>query len=104
MTIALTEFFGMWCVASSAVGRVAGGGCNFALGRYWVYDAKDTRAINQMVKFIVAWWINFVLNIGGMYAMADLLGVNYMFSKIVVAIIFGVFVNYVMQKRFVFNT
>lgn len=103
VTIGLTELCGLWCVTSSAIGRVSGGVFNFAVGRYWVYNSRNENKYTQLVKYTISWVINFFLNIGGMYVLTDLFLFNYMLSKIVVAILFGVFVNYIMQKKYVFK-
>lgn len=103
VTIFLKEFVGLWYLLSSASGTFMGGCCNYLVGRHWVFKAVGPQQYRQVLRYLIFWSINFFLNVLAVYVLTDLVGLKYLFSKILVAIIFGVFVNYFLQKRIVYN-
>ncbi|RVU01063.1 GtrA family protein [Mucilaginibacter limnophilus] len=101
-TIVCNHFFHLWYVYSNFTGTVAGGVTNFALGRFWVFDAQEKNAPKQMVKYILVWMGNLGLNNGGVYLFVDFFHIDKYISKIIVSLVVGIGYNYVMQKKFVF--
>jgi len=104
ITFILTEYLGVWYVASSCLGTISGGGCNFLLGKYWVFNYKTTNNSQLIVRYILLWITNLTLNVSMMYILTEYFHVNYMISKVVVAVSFGILVNFHLQKAFVFKT
>jgi len=103
VTILMKEFIGIWYLLSSASGTFLGGCCNFTLGRLWVFKVIPENRIKMMIRYICFWAINFLLNVGSVYLLTEYLHINYVISKVMAALMFGVFVNYYLQKRVVYN-
>lgn len=103
----LTFFFtklGVWYLLSSVIGTISGGCINFFLGRYWVFKARNHKKIVQAKRYTIIWVGNLALNTLGIYVFTELLQIYYVFSKILIAIIVGVFYNYYFQKSYVYRT
>lgn len=94
--------FGIWYLAGSMIGTIAGGTVNFLIGRNWVFDAKQKDVKRQIVKYLTVWCGNLLIVTTGVYLLTHFLNVNYMLSKIIVSGLFGTIYNYLMQKKFIF--
>ena len=101
-TIVLKEFFGVWYVLASFLGTIAGGAINFALGRRWVFDSREKGVSLQLIKYIIIWCGNLFLTTFGVFVVAHYVGLSYIISKIIVAVVVGIGYNYMLQKKFVF--
>ncbi|MBS1915623.1 MAG: GtrA family protein [Bacteroidetes bacterium] len=107
-TIILVEVFHCWYLLGSIIGTVAGGITHFMLSRNWVFNAKDGKVHWQAVKYILVWIVYLLLTTGGVYIVTtyvfnDYGKLNYVLSKITVAVIMSVCYNYVLHKKFVFK-
>jgi putative flippase GtrA len=103
VTVFLTEYIGIWYLLSSATGTFLGGCCNYTLGRHWVFGVIPPSRIKLLFRYLFFWCINFTINVSMVYLLTDQFKIKYMFSKIIVAIVCGVFVNYYLQKKIVYN-
>jgi putative flippase GtrA len=101
-TVVCKEFFGIWYVAASFAGSFIGGVTNFALNRRFVFDGRDKKVHAQVIKYLITWSGNMFLTTTGVFLVTHYCGISYFISKIMVAIVVGVFYNYVLQKKFVF--
>jgi putative flippase GtrA len=102
-TIVCKEFFYLWYVTASLIGTIAGGVTNFALGRAWVFKKRKEKAIPlQVVKYLVVWGGNLLLNTGGVFFVTHYIGLSYIISKVLVSLSVGASYNYFLQKKFVF--
>jgi len=102
ITVVFKEFFKFWYLIASIVGTVSGGAINFALGRRWVFDGRDKKIHKQIIKYIITWNGNLMLSTLGVFIFTHYMGLTYIISKIITAIIVGVGYNYMLQKKFVF--
>lgn len=102
-TIVLVEVFGLWAVWASSLGTFAGGIVNFSMSRRWVFSARDEKAILQMKRYIIVWVGYLLLTTLFVYLLTHSLQVNYIITKVCVSFIMGIFYNYPLQKKFVFN-
>ncbi len=103
LTVFLVEVMQVYAIAAAAIGTFSGGIVNFLLGRNWVFKASDKSIPKQAFRYILVWIGNFFLNIGGMALMVNLMHANYIFSKILVSLLVGVFYNYLLQGKYVFK-
>jgi putative flippase GtrA len=103
VTILAVEFFGFWYVTGAVTGTISGGLTHFSLGRSWVFRASDKTIPTQFLKYFVVWNGSLLLNATGVYVVTHYGGVSYIFSKVVVSLIVGIFYNYFIQKRYVFR-
>ena len=102
ITIVFKEVFKFWYVAASAIGTIAGGMMNFALGRRWVFNGRDKKVPKQLIKYLITWTGNLLLTTLGVFFFTHYLGLSYIVSKVITAIIIGIGYNYMLQKKFVF--
>jgi putative flippase GtrA len=98
-----TESLGIWYVLSTSMGTIFGGFVNFSLGRYWVFNAKNNKKINQAKRYIVIWFGSLFLNTLGVFLFTELFHIHYLLSKLLVSITVSVSFNYYFQKSFVFK-
>ena len=95
----------MVVVMSTMVGNIIGGVVNFLVNRNFVfYGANRASTQKQGLRYASVWTGNLLLNMGGVYLMAVVLGCNELFSKVFVSLVVGFFYNYLLQKNFVFST
>lgn len=103
ITLALTELFNFWYLFSGIIGTTSGGIIHFLINRNWVFLETETKTLHQVFKYVLAWIGYLGLSVLGLYFLTDLLKINYMASKIMIAILLGVTYNILMQKHFVFR-
>jgi putative flippase GtrA len=101
-TIVCKEIFNFAVVFSSFLGTIVGGVVNFSLGRNWVFNKREKKIPLQIIKYILVWCGNLLLTTLGVFVANQYIGLNYIVSKIVVAVIMGLTYNYFLQKKFVF--
>lgn len=90
-------------VLSGVAGSMAGGLLHFSLNRTFVFKASEGRLDGQMVRYLLIWGINILLNMLGVYVFAVKLGWHYLFSKVLSSLCVFVGFNYPMHKKFVFK-
>lgn len=103
LTIFLVEVVHFVAIVAAAIGTITGGVVNFLLGRNWVFRAGAKPIPKQAIRYLLVWIGNFFLNIAGMALMVNLLDANYIFSKILISLLVGVFYNYLLQGKYVFK-
>lgn len=92
-------------VVSNMVGNISGGVVNFMTNRNLVFAGATKEATRkQGMKYACVWVGNLLLNAGGIYFLAEVMGVNKNLSKLVVSLVLGLTYNYLLQKNFVFKT
>jgi putative flippase GtrA len=101
-TVVCKEFFYLWYVTATLLGTIVGGALNFVLGRVWVFDGKEKGIPQQVLKYLVVWGGNSILNTSGVFFVTHYTGLSYIISKVLVSISVGVSYNYFLQKKFVF--
>ncbi|MDR3706448.1 MAG: GtrA family protein [Paludibacteraceae bacterium] len=103
ITYLLTSFAGVWYILSTTSGVFAGGLVNFLLGRYWVFNARNGKKLDQVFKYILIWASSMLLNLSGTIFFTEVMGMYYMVSKLLTGILVGILFNYNLQKAFVFK-
>ena len=101
--ILLTEFAGLWYLFSAVTGAVFGAITAFLLGRYWVFESVESRTHHQAFRYAIVAVGSVVLNSYGVYFFTDIIGLQYIFSKAITAIVVSVGYNYLLSKNFVFK-
>lgn len=102
ITFLLVEFLVLGYVTASVAGTILGGCLNFAMARNWAFNATEKSIKLQIVKYIIVWIGNLFLVTSGVYLLTNLIGLNYMLSKITASVLIGTTYNYLLQKRFIF--
>jgi len=103
ITVLLVQWCGTNVVTAAAAGTVTGGIINFLIGRHWVFQAGDEKAVRQLWKYALVWTGNLLLNTGGVYVLACQAGLHYTVSKVVASLLVAFLYNYPLQKNFVFS-
>lgn len=103
LTIFLVEVVHFVAIVAAAIGTITGGVVNFFLGRNWVFKAGTSPIPKQAFRYLLVWIGNFFLNIAGMAFMVNFMHANYIFSKILISLLVGVFYNYLLQGKYVFK-
>ena len=101
--IGLTELLGIFYLVSTAMASVAGAIVSFMLGRHWAFRRADKHIGPQAMKYALASFCILLCNVGGMYLFTDILGIPYVYSKIIVAIIVGVVISFPLFRYFVYK-
>jgi len=103
MVYVLLNKLNVWYVYAAVSGAVAGGLFAFWYNRNWVFQAKNGNISRQSARYISVWLTSIGLNTLGIYLLVDKMHTGKILSKIIVAVIVGVFFNFLMNKYFVFN-
>ncbi len=101
--IFLTELIGVWYVISNAIGAICGAITNFFLGRNWVFLSKERKISHQAFRYFLVATGSMILNTLGVYLLTEFTSLNYIFSKVIVAILIAFTFNFLLQKYFVFK-
>jgi putative flippase GtrA len=99
----LTEIFGVWYVASTAIGALAGAVTNFFLNRHWSFNAAHRKAHHQAIRYSIVSGISLLLNAGGVWALTESTHLHYGYSVFLVSITVGVFFNFPLHRYFVYR-
>lgn len=99
----LVQKLGFPPVAGGATGTISGGATHFLISRTWVFSAQENKWTAQLTRYILVWIGNFILNTSGLWLLTHYTTLDFLVSKISIAIIVAVFYNYVLQKRYVFK-
>jgi len=104
LLIILVELFNIWYVFATALGALAGAIGNFLLGRHWCFDASDGAWRKQAMRYSFVAIASLFLNTYGVFLLTDGLEIQYVLSKILIALSVGVIFNYPMHRFYVFET
>ena len=99
----LTEMIGIWYVVSNAIGASCGAITNFFLGRNWVFSPKENKITHQAVRYFLVATGSMILNTLGVYLLTEFTSLNYIYSKVMVAVFIAFTFNFLLQKFFVFK-
>jgi len=102
VSLLLVHVFHCWYILANITGNVCGAVVQFILSRNWAFGASEGNVSNQVIKYLLFWAGNILLQTGGVYLLKDILGMNYILSKTITSIIIGLTYNYIVQKKFVF--
>lgn len=102
MTILLKEKFQWYYTLAVCGGASAGAMTAFMLNRFWVFQAYQSRAIHQGIRYIFVAIGSIALNTSGTYIFTEWFNCPYLISKAVVAVIIGFTYSYYFSRRFVF--
>ena len=107
MMIFFTEFFGVHYTISIAIGGVTGAIVNFSLNRKWTFLSKgiayNSGLGRQLFKFVLVVLNSILLKSSGTFLFTSYLGIDYKISRIMTDLIVSLFLNYTLQKHWVFK-
>lgn len=103
VVIFLTEIFEIWYVVSNATGAMCGAITNFFLGRNWVFSSTEKKISHQAFRYFLVATGSMILNTLGVYLLTEYTSLNYIYSKVIVAVFIAFTFNFLLQKHFVFK-
>lgn len=103
ITIIAVNLFGLWYLAASIAGTIAGGTVNFYVNRKWVFESESTAIKCQILKYILVWAGNLIIVTTGVFMLTHFFNLNYVLAKVLSSILTGISYNYIMQKQFIFS-
>lgn len=98
-----TEYGGIHYLISTALATACGAVVGFLIGRHWAFKRTDKGLGWQATKYGLASLVILVFNVVGMYLLTDLMGMQYMWSKVIVSIIVGFCVSFPMFRYWVYR-
>lgn len=105
--IFFTELFNIHYTISIAIGGTVGAIVNFSLNKYWTFHSKyqtyQNTTLKQLFKFAVMVINSIILKSSGTYFLTTIFKIDYKITRIVVDLIVSIFVNYNLQKFWVFK-
>ncbi len=104
MLVFCSEILGIYYVISTFLGASTGATIAFVLGRNWTFISKDGKVSSQGLRFLFVVGGSIMLNTLGVWLFTEYFQVpHYTISKVMVAVMVGVFYNFPMQRYFVFK-
>ncbi len=103
ISILLNHFFSIYYVTATTIGSVCGAITSFSLGRNWAFLNKNGRIRKQVFRFIVISGFSIFANTTGVYFFKENFDISFLASRIIVAVLIGVFFNFFMNRYFVFR-
>lgn len=101
-TILCVELLKIQILEASILGAMTGAFTNFLVNKYWSFETGTSGLKRQSLRYFLVWIGSVLLNTLGLYILTGVFHINYIFSKITVAIIVGIAFNYTLQKHYVF--
>ena len=101
--VLFVEMFKVWYVAAAAVAAFLGAITNFFINRHWSFEAAHHKIHHQGFKYALVSGGSLLLNSAGVYLFTDHLHLHYTLSKVITALVIGVFYNFPMHRYFVFR-
>lgn len=102
-TVTLTEMAGLFYVWSNISGAFFGAVTSFLLCRHWAFKRSDKRWTGQALRYVLASGLSIYLNTLGVWLFTENFDMPYLWSKVVVAVLIGLTVNYLTFRHFVFR-
>ncbi len=90
-------------LVSTALATGVGAIVGFLLGRYWTFERTDRPFWTQAFKYLIASIIIMGVNVLGMHYLANMFGIQYLFSKIIIATLAGIFVSFPLFRYWVYR-
>ena len=99
----LTDFAGLWYLASSTLAFIVALFIAFNLHKFWTFEDNQLAGVNKQVFWYLALAI-FNLGLNGllMFVMVDFLNLWYMFAQIITGAIVA-FWSFMIQRKFIFG-
>jgi putative flippase GtrA len=102
MAILLKEVFHRNYILANIIGNICGNMVQFILSRNWAFHAKNKDTSQQMLKYVLFWAGNILLQAAGLYFFKNYTTLNFIQFKTITSLIVGLTYNYFVQKKFVF--
>lgn len=101
--IGLTELLSVYYVHSVAIGAAAGAIVSFYLGRNWAFRRKDGKLSYQAIRYLFTSSASLFLNTYGVFLLTESMGIQYIYSKLIISFLVGILFNFFMFRYFVYR-
>ena len=103
LLFALTDWLGIWYLASAVISFFAGFFTSFFLQKFWTFSNNGQKLIKrQMAVFLLITSTNLLVNTLFMYVLVDIFKVWYMLAQVMITALIA-FWNYNAFRLFVFK-
>lgn len=87
----LTEYLGVWYVASAIIGFILNTGLNFTLQKFWTFQNKETQMVGRQLMLYVAMTISFLIgNTLFLYLMVQYLHMWYIGAQMILTVVISI--------------
>ena len=94
---------GLRPVLGTAIGATCGAVTNFTLARHWIFPAGAAgRVSGQAIRYALVSFASLGLNTIGEYVLFDVVHLDYLVARVLVAGVVGIGWNYTMHRTWVF--
>lgn len=102
-SLLFNHLFGIYYVVATSLGSLMGAITSFILGRNWAFLNRHGHIRRQAVRFILINLFSLFANTTGVYFFKENFDISFFLSRLIVAVIVGVFFNFSMNRFFVFR-
>lgn len=99
----LTEVLGFWYLLSAIIGSTFGGIVAFMLERNWTFKKTNGVVRKQALRYLFIWLSSLLLNTVFLYLFVDIFEIQYILSRLIVAVLVSVTFNYFTHKYYIFK-
>jgi len=101
---ALTDFMGLWYIASQVIAISISISSNFLFNRFWTFSdsIQEQRNSVMYVKFIIVSLIGMGIQLGITFALVENIALYYMYAAGIGIVVAGA-INYVVNRRWTFG-
>ncbi|MFH0890662.1 MAG: GtrA family protein [Candidatus Liptonbacteria bacterium] len=87
----LTEYLGVWYVASAVIGFILNTGLNFILQKLWTFQNKETQMVGRQLTLYVAMTVSFLIgNTVSLYLMVQYLHMWYIGAQMILTVVISI--------------
>lgn len=99
----LTEWFGIYYIASASIGFLAGLIFNYGFCLVWIFDHRAIeKPAHEFIIFSTIGIVGLILNNAIIYALTEFAGLYYLISKLLAAAVILMF-NFVLRRQILFT-
>ena len=100
----LTDFMGLWYIASQVIAISLSISSNFLFNRFWTFSGSIQEQRNSVmyVKFIIVSLIGMGIQLGITFALVENIALYYMYAAGIGIVVAGA-INYVVNRRWTFG-
>jgi putative flippase GtrA len=101
--VTVVEALHVSAVKATVAGAACGAFTNFMMARHFTYRVGQTAAHTQILRFLFVAASSLALNGTGEYLLHNVLHLQYVVARVIVAVVVSNAWNYPMQRFFVFS-
>ena len=103
-TILFIEIIEFNYMIATSIGAIAGAVTNFGINKFWSFNKSKGVIKKQGLRYAFVWIGSITLNVTGSNLLINVFKMQYVFSKIAIALLVGLTFNYTLQRYYVFRT